>query len=833
MSSPGFVQPASAQDSASPQTSPPAQDDAERKNPSLFGSIDVLKSLFKRWPEPGWVVIEPGGDGSIAASMVGHVHLETDAFELFADEVGVFLLPRKRGEKAHFRIFARGNLVVLRAEQSLRGETFLFDSNSQQGVVSDVRLRLRLESATEDWNAFREGSRSGRRVPMGEEPSTRNEERERRLREQVASGSLASLRSGNDTAKQHDRVVAVAAQRLEISDLQNFCGNNVSLTTCDFARPHWDVWAKRVEVIGTVETNPESGEPETIYNGDLEGVRLRVGERTLFPLPGFSWSSRWNRYLPLRRVSYSNSSKFGNRVDTLWDGSFLLPKGLRKQIDLLLRGDYLSDRGLGYGADLRYGQKPRRWNREPSGFDIYGEALFYAINDRGEDRNDVIPETNDRNRARWHQRMRFKTGTLVDVEYSVEKDRNFLEEYYQRELREEKAPENLIYLRQPFGDDVAVTVLAKKRLAPYRTVVERLPEIGLFVVEKPIAETGVHVDLAGRASYLRFLPSDLSPLPSERQARGDVRATLSRAFGSTRYGKVRPFIEVRGSAWEEDRVRQDSIERFAVATGARLGWHLGRTFDLRSRAFGFDRIRHVVQPEVSYRLVFENNVDPDELFRFDSTEEVDHFEVITFGVRQFLFARTSGDLTFSNRDEPTDRLAARSDTVSESPAARKGSLKLAEFEVEIDYFPDSGRDNSADNFGPVSSEFLVYPYPGQALFVEADYDVETGGRFQTFNAGVQLTLPRDLELSVSQRYRRRVTESVLTTLNWPVSEKYEFEAFLERDLRRHRWVNQEFAVIRNFHQWSLSMSLEFDEGEDDNVAFKVNFAPKGLLRRRR
>lgn len=801
------------------------------------GPIDELKSLFRRWPEPGWLAFQVLEDGSLVVTMGGHVHLATTHFELFADEVGVYLAPRSGDSDPVFRLFARGSIVVLRGEQSVRGETFFFDSGSNRGVVTDVRLRIDIDEAREDFSAFRGSDASTRDVPFAESLGPRErarEERERELRERIAAGAIGATPS---TVDGHEgRQLAIAAARIEMDQLLSFSADDVSVTTCDFERPHWEVWARRAKVEGQREPEPETGGERIEYRGWLEGVRFKVWDRTILPLPNFAWDTRYHRYFPLRKIGYSRSSKFGDRVDTLWDASFLLPRSLRSHIDLTLRGDYLSKRGLGYGADLRYGEKPRRWTREPRGFDLYGEGVFYAIDDRGEDRNDVVPETNDRNRARWHQRIRLPSGTLIDAEYAVEKDRNFLEEYYQSELRREKTPENLVYLRQPLDEDVAVTVLAKKRLVPYRSVVERLPEVGLFVVERPVFDSGVHVDVRGRGSYLRFLPDDRTPLPSERQARGDVQAVVSRAWGSTRYGKVRPFIEVRGTAWEEDLIRGDSIERFTVATGGRVGWHLGRNFDFRSRAFGIDRLRHVVQPEVAYRLVFENNVNPGEVFAFDSTESVDHFEVLTLGVRQFLFARS----TLSPTPWVEEKSAQDGDSeegVDDSEGAdppRTGSLKLAEAEVEIDYFPDAGRDNASDNFGPVRGELLVYPFPGQGVFAEAEYDVETGGEFRTFNTGVQLSLPRELDVRVSKRYRRHLTDSVLGEFYWPVSEKYEFQGFVERDLRRHRWVNQEFGILRHFHQWSMLLSLEFDDGEDD-VVFKVNFGPRGYfgLRRRR
>ncbi len=84
-------------------------------------------------------------------------------------------------------------------------------------------------------------------------------------------------------------------------------------------------------------------------------------------------------------------------------------------------------------------------------------------------------------------------------------------------------------------------------------------------------------------------------------------------------------------------------------------------------------------------------------------------------------------------------------------------------------------------------------------------------------------------LSVSNYFRKHQSHSLLTTARWVASEKYEFEGFFEYDLRRTTTVNQQYSLIRNFHRWACVLSLEVDEGEEDDVRLLVNFGPRELI----
>ncbi len=737
------------------------------------------------------------------AALLGNVHVRWQKyalFELFADGVAVSgTIPEEppaggAASPEDFRLFASGNILVRFGHQVLRCESFFFDNPTRRAVATGICLRTDVDFLK----------------------AIRRTERERGFDSVVrqlgaAAGSGAPGLDASDAARGRERLVVFAA-RLTIDDFERFLAEEgFEVTTCAFGDPHWSVGAERADVHALPREGDEEGERRAFRIDLGGGVTARAGEVPLFPLPPLRLDTRWFPSLPLRDVSYSHSSRFGNRVDSTWNGSLLLPRSLRRHIDVDLNLDYLSKRGTGYGSEWQYGTPVAKWSLDPATrYTSYGEGIFWAIDDRGEDANDVVPEHEYRYRVRAHHRSRFRTGTLLDAEYSTEHDPTFLEEYFEKEAREEKTPETLVYLRQPLGESAAATLLGQWQTDEHRETVERLPETSLFLVEKPLGTSGADLDLVGRAGSLDFEPDSTNPAGSRQMARGDLRTTLAYAMGRSNLLKLRPFFEVRGSAWEEEVTADDPIERLALATGARAGNQFWRRFAWRSDLLGFDGVRHVIAPEVRYRVLFENNVAPSELFQYDEVESVAREERLTLTLKNDLFAR---------------RIAPPAPAGTPPPAS---AWQMLEAEVEADYFPDSARDNGGDPWGPLRGELLLRPAEPVGLFVDGDLDMEGGGDLTTWNQGVQVITRGGSQVSLETRFRQLVSETWIARTAQYLSDRWELRAEWEYDARRHRSVNQYYALARNFHCWTMVFGLEVDEG-DDNVGFQIRFGPRELV----
>ena len=590
-------------------------------------------------------------------------------------------------------------------------------------------------------------------------------------------------------------------------------GKEIQFTTSEFGDPEWALEAKSGSAEERQEVRKFPGEEDPGgWRFALDGVSLRTGPVSLPLLPGIVWDSRWGRYIPIRSVSYSSSGKYGNRIDTVWNGNLLLPGVLAREVDLGVRVDYLSERGTGFGADLEWGRDPLRWSRDPDGrLEMFGVGQYWAIEDRGMDRNGTTPSSESRYRSRFHQRMRLQTGTLIDFEYASESDANFLNEYYEEEARGEKTPENIIFVRQGVTGSGQISVLYQRQVVDYRSVLERLPEMRFNWIEEEISRSGVMLDAEALIGRVENRPAEDLLLPNQENQRADVRIQLTRPLGIARGLRFRPFIEGRYTYWDED-ITGDEEDRVAWAGGASLSTRIWRTFGTQIPALKIDGLKHVVDFDITFESLFDTNVSPSELIMLDALEQVDERESVTLGLFQRLFTRTR---------------------LSGAEADRGYAVRsVADARLEIEWFPEKERDNAGEAWGPLQGELLLTPFEKLGFFVDGDVNFQDGD-VEEVNSGVRWYDPSRFVFEVSSRKRRQLQESLVVGGRIWGSERYEFGAFAEFDLRRNETVNQRYEIVRNFHTFSAAFSIEVDEGEDDNTTFRVNFGPRDLLGRRR
>ena len=137
----------------------------------------------------------------------------------------------------------------------------------------------------------------------------------------------------------------------------------------------------------------------------------------------------------LERLAINNDQIFGFQVNSGWDLyqllGFLKKPQQTRWIGVL---DYLSERGVGYGSEFYY--------RRDGLFGIpgvaQGEYRSWFINDQGldtlgRDRMNLVPEQTNRGRiVGWH-RQQFAPGFNLKAELGYISDRDFLEQFYERE----------------------------------------------------------------------------------------------------------------------------------------------------------------------------------------------------------------------------------------------------------------------------------------------------------------------------------------------------------------------------------------------------------------
>ena len=265
--------------------------------------------------------------------------------------------------------------------------------------------------------------------------------------------------------EQVDGLVRLKADVIQQLDQNNLQAVGAAFTSSRLGVPRYWLQTEQMTITrnqipakdpdtGTALFDPNTGlqKMEDQYFAEAQSNRVYASN-----IPVFFWPRyRANLSEPtmyLERLKFGNDQIFGTQIRTGWNMYQLL--GLRnppentKLIGLL---DYLSDRGIGLGSELTY--------QRDSLFGIPGNVSgiyrSWFINDDGTDilgrgRGGLVPEEESRGRIVGQHRHIFYPGFQLRGELGWISDRNFLEQFYEREWDTQKDATTGIWLERNVG----------------------------------------------------------------------------------------------------------------------------------------------------------------------------------------------------------------------------------------------------------------------------------------------------------------------------------------------------------------------------------------------
>ncbi len=263
---------------------------------------------------------------------------------------------------------------------------------------------------------------------------------------------------------------------------------------------------------------PDTGQPI------LEHQRLATStDNWLFlgQLPVFYWprlaTDLTEPSFYVRKLRIKNDSVFGTQVLSDWDAFQLL--GIRRRpqgVTWDLSFDYLSDRGFGHGTNVVY----RRGDFFGIPGPVSGLFDFWGIEDNGFDnlglgRRAVQPEKDYRWRLLWQHRQRLPYELQLTTEVGWIGDRNFLEQYYEREWDELKDQTTGVELKQLLGN-TSWSISADYRINDFFTQTDWLPRADHFALGIPLLNDALTWYEHTTVGYARFNTAE----PPENPAPG-------------------------------------------------------------------------------------------------------------------------------------------------------------------------------------------------------------------------------------------------------------------------------------------------------------------------
>ncbi len=228
---------------------------------------------------------------------------------------------------------------------------------------------------------------------------------------------------------------------------------------------------------GAPIVDPTTGEVETEPDrlATAENALLYLDEVPVFYWPTFSTNLEESS-LYVKRVRFRHDSVFGTQA--MVDLNMYQILGMRhppQGTDWDASLDYLSKRGLGHGTKFSY--------RRDEFLGLQGPAAglwdYWGIRDRGNDdlgldRRSVPPERDYRYRLFGQHRQMLPGDVQLSAELGWISDRNFLEQYYEREWYDLKDESTGLELKK-IHDNTSWSISADLRINDFFTQTDWLP----------------------------------------------------------------------------------------------------------------------------------------------------------------------------------------------------------------------------------------------------------------------------------------------------------------------------------------------------------------------
>ncbi len=771
---------------------------------------------------------------------------ETEAGKEPAGEASTKEKTAERLKRSRPRLYAEGNVRLDASDSILETDAFFFDQERSRGVAIGVRghgeltalARLGTEGQRREFSFI--GSRGDPALEQGN----------LRWWRRSPDGKTAPIPA---TERRDARILAFRADVLRLLDFDHFEGEGLVISNCEYGVPHFAVRAGAARIYPAPGYETAGPDGKRHYIIETGRSRIELQGVPVLPLPPGQINTEWFNELPIRRIQPGHSSKYGTFLDADWNVNWFLSRTPLGKLDAArmfikdskidFASDYRDRRGFGYGPEALYGDQPARWEDDQlqsRDWSYYGEVGDYRIHDRQDEDTfgDVPIEDPDRHWTHVTHRQQIPYFGVLDVEFSNRSDENFLNEYFEPIAKEEKEQESLVYLRRSFRDNIAVTGLYKYRVEPFETVTERTPEGKFFLIEQPVARTGLYTSLQAQAAHLRTRQEEGSLLSNAESDRADVLNEWSYPFSLGRLLRLRPFAQVRYTAYDEGAPPgTGNVDRLANAAGMTASQEWSRIYrfprgGIAERWFGMTGLKHVMVPKVTYRNLYQNDVEPAEVPPFDEVDTVNTDERFELSLRNELIAR-SPQATGAARPWAASGPLARTERkdLLRLPAVKRSFLSS---EVSLDWFPHPGRDNFGKQVSFLDVDVTLSPNDRIWIYNRSFFDPTEDMRFESTDTGVTaIVAPEVLRLTVGERFVRQTTSFTYVQGTLELSRSYLLDAYYAYDFEAGKAADFEFRLARILHRWVFDLRYSVDVGEDSNQSISVNVQPLELFMERR
>ncbi len=639
-----------------------------------------------------------------------------------------------------------------------------------------------------------------------------------------------SRQSGAKGRIERGEVATVVLESDEIvrEGSDRFVARDVSMTTCEFALPHWRLSVRSVEV-----------EPGVLLRA--RGVTLYMGRVPVFYWPGYTHdlsaeprvvgidlrlgsSGRWGAQESLRLrfpVEWGAVDMWGfslgNRAKRGWEGGGLL-EWEGTHAEGRAKATLFFEDSISIPDDSARAQK----NAERRASKLEGSPLpmsrsRYLAALRGEPPPDFATLLRYADEPRYFAELAHRAdlggGWEAEARVFAASDRDVRIEYLEKDAKTGLPDSSFVdFHRRSQGS--LLSVYSGFRTGEFRTETEYLPELRWTV---PVCDLGggALLGMEATSGLLRRSYDELVAGTDHEAFRTRARLVLARPFRLGPFA-LSPYVGTDQAYYDRSLVDDDPFVQGAALYGGAIS----------TRIFGNLRggerpLRHIIEVRAEYVGVSATGRDPVEVPGFDRTDDLMQTDRVRFSVDQRwqtkrrdgkgvsrthelvglflsaeLFARSEeSDLLNNGRDWAPLRAAV---SVSPSPKFRAYSG------IEWDYH--TGDVLASESGVELSGSTGPAEHPETASWRAGVFFVES----RTPGADRSSELALRLGLAPAGRWRVDLTG------------RYEFEEFGDGP----GWTDARLGLTRDFHDWHLRFSVWYDPAQGDS-GVSMNLMPRG------
>lgn len=670
------------------------------------------------------------------------------------------------------------------------------------------------------------------------------------------------------------RMKADLVQQLDANNLQ---AHSAALTTSQLGVPRYWLQAETIGiqqvpnsssgdqlvfdpnqgVAAQFSTNPDQAESE--YLVDSERNRIFMAGVPVFAWPRLRTSLN-DPTLYLERLGIKNDRIFGFQLTSGWNMYQLL--GRRQPIEgtrwigIL---DYLSDRGVGIGSEFRY-DRPQLFGFAGR---AYGSYDSWFINDEGldflgRDRRDLVPEEEFRGRINLQHRHDFAPGYQLRAEVGYITDRNFLEQYYEREWDTQKDATTGFWLERNVGTN-SFNLTGDLQVNDFFTQTSGV-NFKWIKLGQPILNNRVIWNSQTQAGYVRMRQAE-APTNAVDAAKFDPLAWEADVTGfraGTRHSfdiplqigpvKVVPYALGDATYWQEALDGND-LARIYGQAGVRASLPMWRVDpSIQSVLWNVNGIAHKVSFDID-AFYSDASQDLDELPLYDPLDDdaQEHFRrrfaFDTFGIlpggdvpiqfdeRNYAF-RSGIQGSITGPTEIADDLAAIKLGVRQRWQTKRGVpgrqhiVDWITLDVQTTLFPNAGRDNFGSDFGMFDYDFRWYVGDRVSLVSDGYFDFFSQG-LRTASFGANISRPEVGDAYVGFRtIEGPISSNILSgVLSYRMSDKWGVRAGGQVDFGETGSIGQTLSMIYigESFLWQVGFNYDFSR---ENFGFRFGFEPR-------